>query len=211
MRKITFFFSALSVLFSIHLVLSCKSSHVLPGRVPYEEFVDSGRKVSNAHAVFTIPSKKKYLADGGMTYDDLRARMVLARAFGSKSFQEEQEKQHKTALSYWVDHTMDTGGYTAEYMLSDDEQLKVFTRFYNGRKMESAVFCVDSAYVEKGQKKIPVQVSAAHFTLVRNPPLDYVFTCNIKYGRKWYSLYHHVDIEKTPAFKGHETQCERLR
>ena len=205
------FFSALSVLFTIQLVFSCKTSDVLPGRVPYREFVDSARKVSNAHAVFTIPNKRKYLADGGMTYDDLRARMVLARTFGSKSFLEEQEKRHKTALSYWVDHAIDVGGYTAEYMLSDDEKLKVFTWFYNGRKMEPAVFRVDSADVEKGRKKIPVQVSAAHFTMMRNPPLNYVFTCNIKYGKKWYSLYHHVDIEKNPTFDGHETQCERLR
>ena len=87
------FFSALSVLFTIQLVFSCKTSDVLPGRVPYREFVDSARKVSNAHAVFTIPNKRKYLADGGMTYDDLRARMVLARTFGSKSFLEELWKE----------------------------------------------------------------------------------------------------------------------
>ena len=210
MRDITLYFSFLVALFAAWSLSSCKSSDVLPGRVPYRAFVDSVRKVNNEHATIAIPSKSKYVADGGMTYSDLRTRMTLARAMDNMSSEENQKKRQKAIMSHWMDHPLDIGGFTAEYMLSSDEKVRVFTRFSNAYTVDSAVFRIDSAFVEKGRKQIPVKVCSSRFTMVRNPPLNYIFTCSFKYRRKWYSLYQHVDIEKNPSFNGHETLCERM-
>ena len=206
MRKIAFYFLGLIVLFSVQLILSCKTSNVLPGHVPYEEFVDSAYKAN-----ITIPSKKEYTASGGVSYSDLRARMALGQALGRMFSEEKQEKQTKASIAYWLDHTLDMGMFSAEYMLTDNEKVKVFMRFYNGRSIDSVVFCVDSAFVEKNQKRIPVEVRSARFTMVKNPPLNFVFTCCFKYRREWYSFYYHVDIEKDASFTRHETLCELLR
>lgn len=209
MKKSALFLIVLSVSLVGQFVLSCRTSNVLPGRVPYQEYVDSLSKTVKEKS--QIPSKKGYTASGGLTYSQLRANMMLNRAISSNFSEEELEKKVKASLSHWMDHPLDIGGFPVVYEMSNDEKLKVYTRFNHARTTTSAVFHVDSAYVERGGKKIPVEISSTHFTMVRNPPLEYVFTCNFKYRRKWYSLYHHVNIEKTPSFKGHETKCELLR
>lgn len=209
MKKITIQLSALAVAFAVLMLLSCKTSGVLPGRVPYREYVDSLSKVVKKKD--QMLTKKQYKAKGGATYDKLKAFMMLHRAVNTIFSEEKYERDVRASLSRWLDHPLDIGGFPAEYQLSSNETVRVLTRFYNGRSLRSTVFVVDSGYVEKDCKRIPIEIHSAHFTMVRNPPLEYVFTCNFKYKRKWYSLYHHVDIEKRTLFKGHETKCERLQ
>lgn len=209
MRKVLFQLSTLVALLAAQLLLSCRTSGVLSGHVPYKEYVDSVSKISKTPA--QIPNKKQYIATGGVTHNELRAIMMLGRAIDRMTSDDNRKKQYKEAMSNWMDHPIDMGVYIAEYQMTDNETVKIHTRLNNAREVSSAVFHVDSAFVEKGSKKIPIAVHAVRFTIVRNPPLDYIFTCNFKYKRKWYSLYHHVDIEKDTAYKGHETICERLR
>lgn len=209
MKKITIQLSALAVAFAVLMLLSCKTSGVLPGRVPYREYVDSLSKVVKKKD--QMLTKKQYKAKGGATYDELKAFMMLHRAVNTMSSDENKKKQYKAAMSRWMDNPIDMEILTAEYQMSANETVKIHARLNNAKAISSAVFRVDSAFVEKGNKKIPIDVHAVHFTMVRNPPLDYVFTCNFKYKRKWYSFYHHVDIEKDTAYKGHETKCERLQ
>ncbi|MBR1395719.1 MAG: hypothetical protein IJ559_08710 [Prevotella sp.] len=199
------------VLFCSQLA-SCRATGILADKVPYSELFDSARSINSPH--FQLVNQRQYEKSGGITREEFNKNYALVKVL--KSAEEKSVVKRKDFYARYLSVPMCNGNVNARYVLSDTEKIRIVLKFWDTDHSDSAGYTIPEAVVEKRAHNgmtytIPLVISNPHFDVVKDPPLEYIFNCNFKYKRKWYSFYQHFDFGKNPDLEGHHTECELIQ